>query len=286
MSACTPSHPAFARTPSGERNAIGANWVSNARTRCYSLLGLKIAAKYATRCAPVTPARAMLATGVQRPKAAPSRVRRANLGSVQAEAVPIAEFLLHRVSRGDAEAVRECIARFGGLIWTLARRVGLPENESEDAVHEIFTELWKHGHKYDPTIASETAFVATIARRRLIDRRRRVSRQPAKQQIIEESAAAPGGASSQKTFVAEEAARAEQALTQLTNEQQRVLRLSVYEGLSHELIARSTGMPLGTVKTHARRGLIKLREMLGVPQPVNGDANVSDMSEDKNGGAM
>jgi len=60
----------------------------------------------------------------------------------------------------------------------------------------------------------------------------------------------------------------------------------VYEGLSHELIARSTGMPLGTVKTHARRGLIKLREMLGVPQPVNGDANVSDMSEDKNGGAM
>jgi RNA polymerase sigma-70 factor (ECF subfamily) len=53
-------------------------------------------------------------------------------------------------------------------------------------------------------------------------------------------------------------------LTQLSNEQQRVLRLSVYEGLSHELIARSTGLPLGTVKTHARRGLIKLREILGV----------------------
>jgi RNA polymerase sigma factor (sigma-70 family) len=286
MSVCTPSHPAFERTSAGERIAIGVNWVSNARTRCYSLLGLKTAAKYATRCAPATPARAMLATGVQRPKAVPSRVRRANLGSVQAEAVPIAEFLLHRVSRGDAEAVRECIARFGGLIWTLARRVGLPENESEDAVHEIFTELWKHGHKYDPTIASETAFVATIARRRLIDRRRRVSRQPAKQQIIEESAPAPGGASSQKTFVAEEAARAEQALTQLTNEQQRVLRLSVYEGLSHELIARSTGMPLGTVKTHARRGLIKLREMLGVPQPVNGDGNSDGSSEVKNGGAQ
>jgi RNA polymerase sigma-70 factor (ECF subfamily) len=227
----------------------------------------------------------MLATGVQRPKAIPSRVRRANLGSVQPEATPIAEFLLHRVSRGDAEAVRECIARFGGLIWTLARRVGLPENEAEDAVHEIFTELWKHGHKYDASIASETAFVATIARRRLIDRRRRVSRQPAKQQIIEESAAAPGGASSQKTFVAEEAARAEQALTQLTNEQQRVLRLSVYEGLSHELIARSTGMPLGTVKTHARRGLIKLREMLGVPQPVNGEGNGENAGDTQNGGA-
>jgi RNA polymerase sigma-70 factor (ECF subfamily) len=205
------------------------------------------------------------------------------LAAVQAEAVPIAEYLLHRVSRGDADAVRECIARFGGLIWTLARRVGLPENESEDAVHEIFTELWKHGHKYDPTIASETAFVATIARRRLIDRRRRVSRQPIKQQIIEESAASPLGESSQKTFVAEEASRAEQALTQLTNEQQRVLRLSVYEGLSHELIARSTGMPLGTVKTHARRGLIKLREMLGVQQTASGESGGSLQDDSVNG---
>jgi RNA polymerase sigma-70 factor (ECF subfamily) len=60
----------------------------------------------------------------------------------------------------------------------------------------------------------------------------------------------------------------------------------VYEGLSHELIARSTGMPLGTVKTHARRGLIKLREMLGVPQPVNGDGNSDGSSEVKNGGAQ
>jgi RNA polymerase sigma-70 factor (ECF subfamily) len=157
--------------------------------------------------------------------------------------------------------VQEVIARYGGLVWSLARRLGLPDSETEDAVHEVFTEIWRNGHRYDPKIASETAFVATIARRRLIDRRRRISRQPVKQQITE--AVVGGEQEPTRPEVGEEAARAAKAFETLSPEQQRVLRLSVYEGLSHELIARSTGLPLGTVKTHARRGLIKLREMLG-----------------------
>lgn len=183
------------------------------------------------------------------------------------------EFMLHRVSAGDQTAVQDCISRFGGLVWMLARRVGLPESEIDDAVHEVFTELWKHGHKYDPSIASETAFVATIARRRLIDKRRKVSRQPIKEQLFEETRVTPSA--EPRAFVTEEAKRAEAALTQLSNEQQRVLRLSVYEGLSHELIARSTGLPLGTVKTHARRGLIKLRELLGVATENNGSETLA-----------
>jgi RNA polymerase sigma-70 factor (ECF subfamily) len=141
--------------------------------------------------------------------------------------------------------------------------VGVPDAEAEDAVQEVFAEIWKNGYKYDPSIASETAFVATIARRRLIDRRRRISRQPVRQTISEEMppAAPPPGRA--RNEIGEEAALAGEAFTQLSTEQQRVLRLSIYDGLSHELISRSTGLPLGTVKTHARRGLIKLRELLG-----------------------
>ena len=178
-----------------------------------------------------------------------------------------AEQLLHRVSAGDAEAVQECIARFGGLVWALARRSGLPESELDDAVHDIFTELWHNGHKYDPNIASEAAFVAIIARRRLIDRRRRISRRPASSELTEfNGGVASGPAPVARPELAEEAATAARALESLSAEQQRVLRLSVYEGLSHELISRATGLPLGTVKTHARRGLMRLREMLGAPK--------------------
>ena len=212
----------------------------------------------------------------------PAKVLLAGQGSLPSsrrplhEVVPISsQLLLHRVSSGDSAAVQECIGRFGGLVWALARRSGLPEAELEDAVHEIFTELWHNGHKYDPQIASEAAFVAIIARRRLIDRRRRIGRRPTTQELNEITGASAATQVRATTEIAEEAAVAAKALETLSTEQQRVLRLSVYEGLSHELISRATGLPLGTVKTHARRGLLRLREMLSGEQlsPSTGGAS-------------
>lgn len=183
------------------------------------------------------------------------------LGAVERTADIQSQPLLHRVGTGDQGAVRECIARFGGLLWSLARRSGLPQSEIEDAVQEILTEIWNNGHRYDPSVASEAAFVAVIARRRLIDRRRRVARRPVSQEL-QEGTSADGPAVVEQSERAEAGKVAQQALETLSPDQQRVLRLSVYEGLSHELISRATGLPLGTVKTHARRGLIRLREML------------------------
>lgn len=203
-------------------------------------------------------------------------------------ALIISEYLLHRVATGDSQAVKECIARFGGLVWSLARRLGLPDAEAEDAVHEIFTEIWKNGHKYDAGIASETAFVATIARRRLIDRKRRIGRQPVKSQLHEGIAqrGSDAGEGQIRVGLSDDARAAAQAMQLLSADQQKVLRLSVYEGLSHELISRSTGLPLGTVKTHARRGLIKLRELLsasGFNRGGDGESGVAGQGRDSDG---
>lgn len=175
----------------------------------------------------------------------------------------VSDLLLHRVSRGDDAAVRECIARFGGLVWTLARRAGLKDAEAEDAVQEVFAELWRSGARYDPAIASETAFIATIARRRLIDRRRRATRHAGASPIVDDEQISAPQPPPPPVDSSDEATKAARALCTLSHDQQRVLRLAVYEGLSHELISRATGLPLGTVKTHARRGLMRLRELLG-----------------------
>lgn len=152
--------------------------------------------------------------------------------------------------------------RFGGLVRALARRVGIPDADVPDAIQEVFAEVWRHAGKYDAAIASETAFVAMIARRRLIDRVRRTARRTDRSPITEAVAAQAVEPDSLPPPSPEEVSLATNAMGTLSPDQQRVLMLSIYRGLSHELISRSLSMPLGTVKTHARRGLMRLRELL------------------------
>ncbi len=169
--------------------------------------------------------------------------------------------VLTRVAVREPGAAEAMLDRFGGLVWSLARRLASSSTEAEDAVQEIFADVWNSAGRFDPALGSEVTFVATIARRRLIDRRRRESRRLDQTPIGEREAGEVVEVERAPT-ISEEAARAAAALGQLTADQQRVLRLSIYHGLSHERIATATGLPLGTVKTHARRGLIKVRDIL------------------------
>jgi RNA polymerase sigma-70 factor, ECF subfamily len=166
--------------------------------------------------------------------------------------------LLTEAAAGDVDAVRECVASFGGVVWGLARRLSPSRADAEDAVQEIFLDLWAHGSRYDPARASQEAFVAVIARRRLIDRRRRASRRLALEPI---EVAEPVSREVSAETVAE-AGLAARAMKDLRPEQREVLRLSVAQGLTHQEISEHTGMPLGTVKAHARRGLLRIRGIL------------------------
>ena len=99
-----------------------------------------------------------------------------------------------------------------------------------------------------------------IARRRLIDRGRRKMRRPEVPQIAE--TVADRAERVDRPELGEQQKLAQRAFSQLRPEQQQVLQLAIHHGCSHEQIATATGMPLGTVKTHARRGLIKIRQIL------------------------
>jgi RNA polymerase sigma-70 factor (ECF subfamily) len=137
------------------------------------------------------------------------------------------------------------------------------QDDAEDAVQEIFLDIWKNAAKFDPAQASETTFVALIARRRLIDRirftQRRISAEP-----LDEILNEPAGGSERDLQIGIEGREAFRVLNELRPEQRQVLQLSIIHGLSHQEIADATGMPLGTVKTHARRGLLEARELLGL----------------------
>jgi RNA polymerase sigma factor (sigma-70 family) len=168
---------------------------------------------------------------------------------------------LPSIAAGDEAAFQGCLDTYGGLVWSIARRLCGDRGEAEDAVQEVFVEIWKSAGRYDAAKASEQAFIAMIARRRVIDRRRRAQRREPATDLTEaiECSAQPV---EERAELRDEAAQAAAALSELRPEQRQVLELSIYRGLTHAQISAATGMPLGTVKTHARRGLIRVRELL------------------------
>jgi len=173
------------------------------------------------------------------------------------------ESALSQVARGETGAIAACLDQYGPLIWALARRLSPVRHEAEDAVQDIFTDIWQSAARFDPLRGSEKVFVTMIARRRLIDRMRRHARSPvfASTDDLEVVGFAEPGTRGEMCVEAERAAA---AVGQLKAEQQRIIELAVLHGLSHGDIAARTGMPLGTVKTLFRRGMIRVREELGV----------------------
>src|SRR5690606_38950017 len=110
---------------------------------------------------------------------------------------------------------------------------------------------------------SETVFVATIARRRLIDRLRARKRRPPTEELDETTLPSAVDDLSESTgTTAAESAIAERALAALDPAQREVLLMGIVEGMTHAEIALATGRPLGTVKTQLRRGLIKIRTLI------------------------
>ncbi len=167
--------------------------------------------------------------------------------------------LLERVAAGDTGAVREVIDRYGNLVWSLARRFTQNEADAEEAVQEIFFQLWRKADQYDRDAGKEVTFVSLIARRQLIDRWRKEKRQARPMEIEHKPIAEHNSAALEDD---EDAKRAMEAYTTLDNDAQTLLRLSIEHGHSHSEIAQITGMPLGTVKTKIRTGLRRIREAM------------------------
>lgn len=168
---------------------------------------------------------------------------------------------LQRMAAGDPSAVDGCVEKYRGLVWSMTRRFAENHADAEDAVQEIFIELWRHAGRFDAARGAESTFVATVARRRLIDRHRRRGRRPEAEPLVAEPAVS-ATSEADRLEAREEAQRARGFLEQLRPEQRQVLELTFDQGMSQQEIAEATKLPLGTVKTHARRGLIRLRQML------------------------
>lgn len=171
---------------------------------------------------------------------------------------------LEKIAQGDRNAVAECIETYSGLVWSLSRRFLRNHADAEEVVQEIFMELWEKADRFDSRVAGEATFISMVARRRLIDKRRKLNREPDSQPLDEvEHALCEDG---QKVLEASaETQRVLAVLKTLQPEQQEVINMSSWLGMSHGAIAEQTGIPLGTVKSYLSRGLTTIRDALGEP---------------------
>ena len=171
--------------------------------------------------------------------------------------------LLPLVAGNDRSAINHCIHRYGALVWSIARRLSPTPEDAEDAVQEIFLDVWRHASRFDASLGSEKVFITMLARRRLIDRMRaQRSRLVAETPLDEElDLEATANSRAERDTEVEEARN---VLFALPVQQQQVITLSLVHGLSHGEIATRVGLPLGTVKTLIRRGILRVRSLLSL----------------------
>ena len=173
--------------------------------------------------------------------------------------VAVDKTILQRVASGEKEAVDDCVGQYGQLIWSLAKRFCASAADAEDACQDIFIDLWRNARRFDPTKAKEVTFVAMVARRRLIDRYRRKAAPETVDVRVLDAVPVDNESGAVLDDVASQAAG---CFKNLTAVQQMVLGLSIHDGVSHGGISTKLKIPLGTVKSYARRGLLQLRECM------------------------
>lgn len=174
------------------------------------------------------------------------------------------EALVARLWNGELSALGTLYDRYGGLVYGVALKGLRSVSEAEDLTQEVFLSLLRT-RAYRSSRGSLASYLTTLTRSRVIDRLRAQSTQQKYLHKWHHNQSGLDAPTPMKHITQQERrALVRQALTTLKSQQREVLELSYYEGQSQRDIAERLGVPLGTVKSWARRGLLQLRKQLDV----------------------
>jgi RNA polymerase sigma-70 factor (ECF subfamily) len=175
--------------------------------------------------------------------------------------------LFSRTAAGDHASLAELHRRYSGILLATAFRVLNNAKDAEEVVQEAFVQIWEKASVYDVRRGKPLTWAMTLTRNKAIDRLRRVQRrrrlhdeveQDAKiwDRIVEHDSSDEAAAHETRSIV-------RSAVIQLSDDQRRAIELAFFNGLTQQEIAQELREPLGTVKARIRRGMIKLRQIVG-----------------------
>jgi RNA polymerase sigma-70 factor (ECF subfamily) len=165
--------------------------------------------------------------------------------------------LAEQFRAGEEHALRLAYDRYGGAVLYLGVRLLGNRSDAEDITQTTFVAAWQGRDTFDPDRGGMLSWLLGIARRKVADRLRSAARDERVATSVRAQPVTPDEESPERVLdrlvVADE-------MAQLPAEQRRTLELAFYDDLTHPQIAAMTGLPLGTVKSHIRRGMANLRK--------------------------
>ncbi|MGH7105520.1 MAG: sigma-70 family RNA polymerase sigma factor [Acetobacteraceae bacterium] len=169
--------------------------------------------------------------------------------------------LLQRIAGGDRAALRRLYDLKSPRLYAIALRITREKELASDALHDAFMQVLKQAGRFDPARGSAEAWLVSLVRYRALD----IVRGRGREVLGYEPADQPGFEPDALDLLAatEEGARLRTCLGALEEDRRRLIMLAFVDGLSHNDLAARLSLPLGTVKSAIRRGLLTLRECLG-----------------------
>lgn len=173
--------------------------------------------------------------------------------------------LLSRTARGDTEAFTGLYDALSPIIHGVVLRVVRDPAQSEEVTQEVLIEVWKQASRFDCSRGTVRGWVLTMAHRRAVDRVRSAQASTDREErVVASEHVRPYDSVSEEVETRLEAEQVRRALDELTDLQREAVGLAYYGGYTHRQVSELLGVPLGTVKTRLRDGLIRLRDALGV----------------------